>query len=504
MAEKTKKVAVRSLPHNIEAEQSLLGCVLVDGEQAMDILANLDEDDFYSPTHKVVCGAMKQVSRSGMPVDFVTVADELNRSGQMAAIGGIGYLMTLNSSVPSSANWKYYFEIVKKHAVMRGLISVCSDISDSAYTSEDAQKTLAAAESRIYNLNTQSGTGDLKPIFDSVSEVFGEFDMIRNNPEALFGVPSGFKRLDKMTNGFKGGELIVIAGRPGMGKTSLAMNMVEYAALSKKYSCAVFSLEMSAKNLAQRSVCSVAGVPMSTALGGKLTPQQWQSLWNAGEGFSKAKIFVDDTSNITVAQMLSKCRRLKSRHGLDLVLVDYIQLMQSDDHAAKENRQQEVASISRGLKLMARELNVPVLALSQLRREQAANRGKKPQLSDLRESGAIEQDADIVLMIYKPDEDAETDAPSTRVDLVVAKHRNGPLGDIPMDWVGEIVRFREADAYSLAITKQFNENQKAKKAREQAAARNDGGDEAAVASDDMPPIGEPPPEQDGTVIDGEI
>ncbi|HIW56439.1 MAG TPA: DnaB-like helicase C-terminal domain-containing protein, partial [Firmicutes bacterium] len=226
------------------------------------------------------------------------------------------------------------------------------------------------------------------------------------------------------------------------------------------------------------------------------------SLWNAGEGFSRAKIFVDDTSNITVAQMLSKCRRLKSKHGLDMVLVDYIQLMQSDDHAAKENRQQEVASISRGLKLMARELNVPVLALSQLRREQAANRGKKPQLSDLRESGAIEQDADIVLMIYKPDEEgeAETDAPSTRVELVVAKHRNGPLGDIPMDWVGEIVRFREADPYSLAITKQFNENKRAKKEKEEAkAAAERNGLEGA----DFPPD-EPPPETEGTVIDGEI
>ena len=259
---------------------------------------------------------------------------------------------------------------------------------------------------------------------------------------------------------------------------------------------------MSAESLAQRSVCSVAGVPMSAALGGRLTPQQWQSLWNAGEGFSRAKIFVDDTSNITVAQMLSKCRRLKSKHGLDMVLVDYIQLMQSDDHAAKENRQQEVASISRGLKLMARELNVPVLALSQLRREQAANRGKKPQLSDLRESGAIEQDADIVLMIYKPDEEgeAETDAPSTRVELVVAKHRNGPLGDIPMDWVGEIVRFREADPYSLAITKQFNENKRAKKEKEEAkAAAERNGLEGA----DFPPD-EPPPETEGTVIDGEI
>ena len=502
MAEKTKKTVVRTLPHNVEEEQCLLGCVLVDGELSMEILAGLDEDDFYSPTHRVVCQAMKQVSRTGTPVDFVTVADELNRTGQMTAIGGIGYLTTLNSSVPSSANWKYYFDIVKKHAVMRGLISTCSAITESAYTAEDAQRTLAEAESRIYNLNTQSSTGDLKPIFDSVSEVFGKFETISKNPDALAGIPSGFKRLDKMTNGFHGGELIVIAGRPGMGKTSLAMNMVEHAALSKKYSCAVFSLEMSAESLAQRSVCSVAGVPMSAALGGRLTPQQWQSLWNAGEGFSRAKIFVDDTSNITVAQMLSKCRRLKSKHGLDMVLVDYIQLMQSDDHAAKENRQQEVASISRGLKLMARELNVPVLALSQLRREQAANRGKKPQLSDLRESGAIEQDADIVLMIYKPDEEgeAETDAPSTRVELVVAKHRNGPLGDIPMDWVGEIVRFREADPYSLAITKQFNENKRAKKEKEEAkAAAERNGLEGA----DFPPD-EPPPETEGTVIDGEI
>lgn len=494
MAEKTKSAVknVRSLPHNVEAEQCLLGCVLVDSDLSLDILSDLTEDDFYSPTHRTVYEAMRQVLQASKPVDFVTVADELNRVGQMSAIGGIGYLTTLNGAVPSSANWKYYFEIVKKHAVMRQLIHTCSEITDSAYSAEDMEKMLAFAESRIYNLNTKSAAGQLSPIFDSISEVFGEFEKIAKNPNAMTGVPSGFKRLDKMTNGFHGGELIVIAGRPGMGKTSLAMNMVEHAALNKKFSCAVFSLEMSAKNLAQRSICSVAGVPMGDALSGKLSPQQWQSLWNAGEGFSKAKIFVDDTANITVSQMLSKCRRLKSRHGLDMVLVDYIQLMQSDDRNAKENRQQEIASISRGLKLMAKELNLPILALSQLRREQAGLKNKKPQLSDLRESGAIEQDADIVLMIYKPEEEQESDTPSTRVDLVVAKHRNGPLGDIPMDWIGEIVRFREADAYTMAITKQFNENKQAKKQKEAEALQN---------SEDIPMPDEAPPEVDGVIIE---
>ncbi len=493
MAEKTNNNAktARTLPHNVEAEQCLLGCVLVDGDLSMEILSNVTEEDFYSPTHQVVCQAMKQVLNARMPVDFVTVADELNRIGQMSSIGGIGYLTTLNGSVPSSANWKYYFEIVKKHAVMRQLIHTCSEITGDAYTAEDMEKMLASAESRIYNLNTKSFTGQLKPIFDSISAVFGDFENIVKNPDALAGIPSGFRSLDKMTNGFHGGELIVVAGRPGMGKTSLAMNMVEHAALNKKYSCAVFSLEMSAKSLAQRSVCSVAGVPMSTALAGKLTPQQWQSLWNASEGFSKAKIFVDDTSSITTAQMLSKCRRLKSQHGLDMVLIDYIQLMQSDDRNSKENRQQEVASISRALKLMARELDVPVIALSQLRRTTEATRNKKPQLSDLRESGAIEQDADIVLMIYKPEEEQELDTPSTRVELVVAKHRNGPIGDIPLDWIGEIVRFKEADTYSLALTKQFNENKQAKKNRQK---------EEAAQEAPMPQ--EAPPETDEVVLDG--
>lgn len=492
------KKLIRTLPHSVEAEQCLLGCVLVDGEVSLDILSNLSDVDFYSPVHQTVFSAMKAVSDSKKPVDFVTVADELSRLGKMTEIGGISYLSTINNSVPSAANWKYYHEIVKKHSVMRQLIHTCSEITDDAYSAEDMEKQLASAESKIYSLNTKSNAGQLSPLYESVSKVLGMFEDIAKNPDKLKGVPSGFKKLDKMTNGFHGGELIIIAGRPGMGKTSLAMNMVEHAALNKKCSCAVFSLEMSRESLTQRSICSVAGVPMSDALSGKLTAQQWESLWNAGEGFSHSKIFIDDTSNITVSQMLSKCRRLKSKYGLDLVLIDYIQLMEADDRKSKENRQTEVASISRNLKIMARELDVPVLALSQLRREQAGLKNKKPQLSDLRESGAIEQDADIVLMIYKPEEEGETESASTRVELVVAKHRNGPLGDIPLDWIGEIVRFTEADAYSLAITAQFNKN-KAEKAKREKEKQQETQNEFEAPLPD-----EAPPEEEGTVIEGDI
>ena len=233
---------------------------------------------------------------------------------------------------------------------------------------------------------------------------------------------------------------------------------------------------------------------MKDALSGRLTQQQWQSLWNASQGFSQAKIFVGDTANITINQMLSQCRRLKAKHGLDMILVDYIQLMKSDDKKSQENRQQEVADISRGLKLMARELDVPILALSQLRRSGGNEVNKKPQLSDLRESGAIEQDADIVLMIYKPESEGDQSSGSNRVELVVAKHRNGPLGDIPMDWIGEIVRFKEADSYSMAITKQFEENKQAKKQKEVQSFEEHGVEVAPLPD-------EAPPETDEVIID---
>ena len=472
MAENTKKKTnnaianARVLPYSREAEQSLLGCVLLADDVSMEILSNLGEDDFYIEQHKKIVEAMKNLVQVHSPVDFVTVADELTRLGTMAEIGGIGYLSEINSIVPSSANWKYYFDIVKRHSTNRSLIKAAGEIIEEAYSAEDAEKMLAYAEGKIYKLSAQTSPGELKPIFDSISVVLGKFEQIQKNPDSLVGIPSGFRTLDKMTNGFHGGELIVIAGRPGMGKTSLAMNMIENAALNKKFSCAVFSLEMSDENLAQRSICSVAGVPMKDALSGRLTPQQWKSLWNASQGFSQAKIFVGDTGNITVNQMLSQCRRLKAKHGLDMILVDYIQLMKSDEKKSQENRQQEVADISRGLKLMARELDVPILALSQLKRSGGNEVNKKPQLSDLRESGAIEQDADIVLMIYKPEEEGDQASSSNRVELVVAKHRNGPLGDIPMDWIGEIVRFREADEYTMSITKQFEANKQAKMERE--------------------------------------
>ncbi|MBR2029514.1 MAG: replicative DNA helicase, partial [Clostridia bacterium] len=365
MAENTKnkgnKTAAnaRILPYSREAEQSLLGCILLDDEAAMEILSNLSEDDFYIEQHKKILEAMKNLVLAHSPVDFVTVADELTRLGTMAEIGNIGYLSEINSTVPSAANWKYYFEIVKRHSTNRSLIKASSEIIEQAFSAEDAEKMLAYAEGKIYKLSAQSAPGELQPLFNSISEVWGKFEQIQKNPDSLKGIPTGFRTLDKETNGFHAGELIIIAGRPGMGKTSLAMNMIEHAALNEKYSCAVFSLEMSAASLAQRSICSVAGVPMGDALKGKLTQQQWQSLWKASQGFSQAKIFVDDTANITVDQMLSKCRRLKSKHGLDMVLVDYIQLMKGDEkRGGQENRQQEVADISRGLKLMARELEV--------------------------------------------------------------------------------------------------------------------------------------------------
>lgn len=437
------------MPNNLDAEQALLGCMLIDNSILSDVLEKITDDDFYQESHQYIVSAMKQVYYEHKPVDLVTLSDKLENLGNLSKAGGLEYLTDLSTSVPSSANYNHYFDIVRRDSVNRRLIRSARDIIKFAQSSEDDVKSVQFAEESVYDISRRSDTSKVSDIreSDAIDVVLDKFQKLDKDKDAYRGVQTGFTRLDRLTNGLQKSDLIVIAARPGMGKTSLSMNIVENAALKYDKVCVVFSLEMPETQIIQRLLCGYAGVSMSNALsgGGKLTPSDWKSLMKAAEKMRKSRIYIDDSSRVTPAEILSKCRRIKARNNgqLDLVMIDYIQLMSSGKKGTEQNRTQEVADITRELKIMAKELNVPVIALSQLRRMQT----KEPQLSDLRESGAIEQDADIVMFINRPDVTAtEEELKKGNIikgmaDLIIAKHRNGGLDRIKLRFKGELTKF---------------------------------------------------------------
>lgn len=460
-------MANSQMPHNLEAEAALLGCIIIDAEIQSEMLEALDEVDFYQESHKELLKAMKAVYGGRQAIDIVTLSDRLERDGKLERVGGIAYVTELAQLTPSAANYKQYFEIVRRDSTNRSLIRAAKDIIENSMKGLDERDSVTYAEKQVYDISKKGDNRSLSGMEDGVviQEVLHKFETIQSNPDSYRGVETGFRILDKMTNGLQKSDLIVLAARPGMGKTSLAMNIVEHAALNKKKVCAVFSLEMPRVQIVQRLLCASAGVSMEKALSGRLQQKEWKGLMQASDRLRKSKIFIDDSSRTTPGEILSKCRRLKSAEGaLDLVMIDYIQLMGGEGKAANsENRQQEVASITRELKIMAKELDVPVIALSQLRRIQT----KEPQLSDLRESGAIEQDADIVMFINRPDATAtpEEMASATATpeemasgkivkgaaELIIAKHRNGSCGRVQLRFLGESTKFIDEDAQGIPV-----------------------------------------------------
>ena len=434
------------MPNNLEAEQALLGCLLIDIDTQTDILDKLTEEDFYQESHKLIIGAMKRVFNERKPVDLVTLSDELENSQSLDKAGGLTYITDLAKLTPSAANYKYYLDIVKRDSVNRKLIRASKDIIERAMSGAEAAESVSYAESLVFDVSKKMDTSTLVDMRedDSYDRVLSKFETITTDKNALRGIYTGFTKLDKMTNGLQKSDFIVLAARPGVGKTTIGMNIVEHAALVENKVCAVFSLEMPRIQLAQRLMCSYARVSMSKALSGELSQGDWKNLWKASAALKKAKIYIDDSSKISPAEILSKCRRLKTRKdGLDMIMIDYIQLMEMGGRLI-ENRQQEIANITRNLKIMAKELDVPVLALSQLRRISSK---EEPQLSDLRESGAIEQDADMVMFIHRPDVAAtEEEIKSGKIikdaaDLIIAKHRNGELGRVKLRFRGDQVRY---------------------------------------------------------------
>lgn len=434
------------MPHSLEAEQALLGCLLLDTRIQVEVASYISDTDFFAESHQTIFNAMQDIIRANKPVDLVTLTDLLEKQGSLEQAGGIAYITELTNVIPSAANFQMYLDIIKRDSMLRSLIKGAADVVSFSKTSTDAKSALAYAEKTVYDISNTADTSEIVKIGAVIPEVITKFDELSKEKSSYRGMKTQFRALDNMLNGLHGSDLIILAARPAMGKTSLAMNIVENVAL-QGYSCAVFSLEMGKEQLVQRMICSVAGVSMENALKGRLNKVEWLKIAKARDMLSNAKIYIDDSSMIRPSEMLSKCRRLKRKNnGLDFVMIDYVQLMTPDKSRGADSRQNEISDISRNLKILAKELNVPVIALSQLSRSSEKEK-RQPQLSDLRESGAIEQDADIVLFIHRPDKFADDNAlESGKVkkdvaEIIIAKHRNGDTGKVKLFFRKECTKF---------------------------------------------------------------
>ncbi len=435
------EAVVRVPPNNADAEKSVLGCMMQDRDALSTALELLVADDFYMPANREIFDAMHVLSNQGMPVDLVTVEEELSRRGTLAGVGGLSYLVELSQSMPSTVNAGAYLQIVDEKSTLRRLISATGDIAAACYAqTTPVQDVLAAAEKAIFDIVMRRGEGaTLQHISDVLPGTYMRIEKLTELKGAIDGVPTGFVDLDNLLTGMHGGELIIVGARPSMGKSSFGMNIVDYAAATAGRTAAVFSLEMPRDQLAMRLLCGDARVDMQSVRRGSLRDDDWVKLSAALGPLAAANIYIDDTSGLTPSQLRSRCRRLKLERGLDLIVVDYLQLMSADSHP--ENRQQEVSEISRSLKSIAKELNVPLVALAQLSRAGAQRSDKRPILSDLRDSGAIEQDADVILFLHREEYYDPNTEDRNVAEVIVAKQRNGPLGTVKLAWLGQYTRF---------------------------------------------------------------
>lgn len=436
-------------PQNIEAEQAVLGAMLIDKEAIAKATEVLSADDFYREAHRVIFSAMLELYNKNEAVDMVTVTEILKRDNKLEDIGGIAYITSLANVVLTAANVKYHAEIVAEKSVLRQLVRVSTEIAAMGYeANEDVGTLLDTAESRILEISNRKKKNDFTAINDILMDSVQSIESLLQNKGGLTGLPAGFADLDKLTSGLHPSDFIILAARPSMGKTALALNIVQNVALrahkvigGEPRSVAFFSLEMSKEQLVNRMLCAEAGIDSQRLRVGEMHDEDWTHLWDACDTMSRAKIYIDDTAGITVMDMRSRARRLKAEHGLDLIVVDYLQLMQgSGKRNNSGDRQQEVSEISRSLKALARELDVPVLALSQLSRSVESRQVKRPMLSDLRESGSLEQDADIVAFLYREDYyNPETENKHT--ELIIAKHRNGPVDTVNLFFQKQFTKF---------------------------------------------------------------
>lgn len=421
----------RKPPHNIEAEQAVLGGMLLNPAVIADVYSMLRTADFYRPAHQTIYEAILHLYGETSEVDPILVAGRLDKLGELERIGGAPYLHTLTAMVPTAANAHYYARIVAEKSLIRRLVEAGTRIAQIGYAgAEDteAEKLVDAAQQEILELNQSSETTDYSSMAELLEPVFGELRLLQQDGGLARGVPTGFGDLDELTNGMHPGQMIIVAARPGVGKSTLAIDFMRSASIRHGKTSVIFSLEMSKSEIMMRILSAETKVPLANMRGGRLDEAEWGRLIDGLDAWSEAKLFIDDSPNLTMMEIRSKARQLKQKHDLDLIVVDYLQLMSSGKKV--ESRQQEVSEFSRHLKLMAKELEVPVVAISQLNRGPEARTDKRPQVADLRESGSLEQDADIVLLLYRPDSQAQEESHERagEADIIVAKHRGGPLG----------------------------------------------------------------------------
>lgn len=431
----------RTPPQDLVAEQSVLGGMMLSKDAIADVVEELRGTDFYRPAHEQIFDAITDLYGRGEPADAVTVANELTKRGNLARVGGAAYLHTLIASVPTAANAGYYAQIVREQAVLRRLVEAGTRIVQLGYATDggDVDDLVNAAQAEVYAVTERRRAEDYRPISEIINETVQEIERNANRDEGLTGVPTGFRDLDALTNGLHAGQMIIIAARPAIGKSTLALDICRSAAIRHNMSAVIFSLEMGRTELTMRLLSAEAGIELQKLRRGVRDANDWKKIAATMSRVSEAPLFIDDSPNMSLMEIRAKCRRLKQRHDLKLVVVDYLQLMSSGKRV--ESRQQEVSEFSRALKLLAKELEVPVIAVAQLNRGPEQRTDKRPQMSDLRESGSLEQDADVVMLLHREDAYDKNSERAGEADIIVAKHRNGPTDTVRVAFQGHLSRF---------------------------------------------------------------
>ena len=430
----------RTPPQDMAAEQSVLGAMLISKDAIADVTEVIRGADFYRPSHETIHDAIIDLYGRGEPVDMVTVAAELQRRGELQRIGGAPYLHTVSANVPIAANAGYYAEIVREKAMLRRLVDAGTKIVQIGYAGEGAVDDIVdQAQAEVYKITDKRATEDFAPLSDIMDGVLDEIEAISNREAGLYGVPTGFADLDDLTNGLHSGQMIIVAARPAMGKSTLALDLCRAASIHNNLSSVFFSLEMTRSEITMRLLSAEAKVPLNHIRNGNMNDDDWAKLARKMGEVSSAPMFIDDSPNMTMMEIRAKARRLKQRHDLKLIVIDYMQLMSSGKKV--ESRQLEVSEFSRQIKLLAKELELPIIALSQLNRGPEQRGDKRPMMSDLRESGSLEQDADMVILLHRDDVYEKESTRPGEADLIVAKHRNGPTRDITVAFQGHYSRF---------------------------------------------------------------
>lgn len=434
---------LRVSPNNIEAEQRVLGCMIKDKTSIAQAAEVLKGEDFYRESHKIVFNAILELYSKDIPVDTVTLIEHLNATEKLQAVGGITYVTELPASIETTSNLNSYVKIVEDKSILRKLIKASAEIMEESYTKQDdVAGVLDGAEKRVFDIAQKKASSDFEPISIVLERGFEQIEKMFNNKGETTGVPTGFPELDAKTSGFQPGDMILIAARPSMGKTTFALNIAQYAAIREGKSVVIFSLEMSKEQLAYKLLCAEANIDMLKLRTGELEDNDWERIAKASGPIAASKIYIDDTAGVSVMEMRSKCRRLKIEHGIDMIVIDYLQLMSGSN---SESRQQEVSEISRSIKALAKEMHCPVIALSQLSRAPEQRADHRPMLSDLRESGSIEQDADLVMFLYRDEYYNKETEDKNVAECIIAKQRNGPVGTVKLAWLGQYSKFGRLD-----------------------------------------------------------